>query len=112
VEAHQSLHHIEAHYVPCVVEHGHSRHHRVRPTTETGEHLPRVVWISGFAEDGVLQDNDRIRAEYDCCRALPGDVLGFGICHPPGIDPWHFTGHDTLVDIGRKNRERYGKLRQ
>jgi len=27
-------------------------------TAEAGEHLPRVVWISGFAEDAMLQDND------------------------------------------------------
>ena len=76
------------------------------------EHLPRVVWISGFAEDGVLQDNDRICAEYDRGRELPGNVLGFRICYPPGIGPRHFTRDNTFIDIGRKNRERYGKLRQ
>jgi len=98
--------------MPCVVEHGYSRHHGVRPPTETGEHLPRVVWISGFAEDGVLQDNDRICAEYDRGRELPGNVLGFRICYPPGIGPRHFTRDNTFIDIGRKNRERYGKPRQ
>jgi hypothetical protein len=111
-ETHQSLHHIEAHHVPCVVEHGHSRHHSVRSPTETGEHLPRVVWISGFAEDGVLQDNDRICAEYDRSGELLGNVLGFRICYPPGIGPRHFTRDNTFIDIGRKNRERYGQLRQ
>jgi len=112
VEAHQGLHDIEAHHMPCVVEHGYSRHHRVHTTAETGEHLPRVVWISGFAEDVVLQDNDRIRAEHDCAGALPGNVLGFRIRYPPGIGPWHFTGHDTFIDICWKHRERYGELRQ
>ena len=98
--------------MPCVVEHGYSRHHRVHTTAEAGEHLACVVWISGFAEDVVLQDNDRIRAEHDRGGELPGNMLGFRIRYPPGIGPRHFTGPDTFIDICRKNRERYGKLHQ
>jgi len=94
------------------VEHGYSRHHRVHTTAEAREHLPRVVRISGFAEDVVFQDNDRIRAEYDRGGELPGNVLGFRIRYPPGIGPGHFTRHDTFIDICWKNRERYDKLRQ
>jgi hypothetical protein len=111
-EAHQSLHHIETHQVPCVVEDGYSRHDRVRLTAEAGEHLPRVIRIARFAEDVVLQDNDRIRAEYDRSRALAGNMLGFRICYSPGISPGHFTGQDTFIDIGRKHCERDGELRQ
>ena len=98
--------------MPCVVEHGYSRHHRVYTTAEAGEHLPRVVWIAGFAKDVVLQDNDRIRAKHDCGGALPGNVLGFGIRYSPGIGPRRFPGHDTFIDICRKHRERYGELYQ
>jgi hypothetical protein len=94
------------------VEYGYSRHDRVRPATEAGEHLPRIIWILRFAEDVVLQDNDRIRAEHDRSGVLPGNVPGFGIRYPPGIGPGHFTGHDTFIDIGRKHRERDGELRQ
>ena len=43
-----------------------------------------------LAEDVLLQDNDRIGAEHDRRGALLGDVLGFGVCYPPGIDPGHF----------------------
>jgi hypothetical protein len=81
-------------------------------TAEAGEHLPRVVWISGFAKDVVLQDNNRIRAKHDRSGTLPRNVLGFGIRYTSGIGPGHFTGHDTFIDICRKNRERYGELRQ
>jgi hypothetical protein len=84
----------------------------VHTTAEAGEHLPRVVWISGFAEDMVLQDNDRIRAEHDRSGTLPGNVLRFRIRYAPGIGPGHFTGQDTFIDIGRKHRERDGELRQ
>lgn len=98
--------------MPCVVEHGYSRHHRVHTTAEAREHLARVIHISGFAEDVVSQDNDRISAEHDRGGALPSNVLGFRIRYPPGIGPRHFTGRDTFIDICRKNRERYGELRQ
>jgi len=111
-EAHQGLHHIEAHHVPGAMQHGYGRHHCVHTTAEAGEHVPRFVWIVGFTEDVVLQDNDRIRTEHDRGGALPGHVLGFGIRHPPGIGPRHFTGPDTFIDVCRKNRERHGELRQ
>jgi len=94
------------------VEHGYRRHHCVHTTAEAREHLPRIVWISGFAEDVVLQDNDRIRTEHDRGGELPGNVPGFRIRHPPGIGPRHFAGHDTFIDICRDNHERYGELRQ
>jgi hypothetical protein len=94
------------------VEYSYSRHDRVHTTAEAGEHVPRVIWISRFAEDVVLQDNHRIRAEHDRSGVLPGNMLGFRIRYPPGIGPGHFTGHDTFIDIGRKNRERDGELRQ
>ena len=98
--------------MPCVVEHGYSRHHRVHTTAEAREYLPRVVWISGFAKDVVLKDNDRIRAKHDRSGTLPGNVLGFRIRYTPSIGPRHFTGHDTFIDVCRNNRERYGELRQ
>ena len=98
--------------MPCAVEHGYSRHHRVHTAAEAREHLQRVVWISGFAEDVVLQNNDRICTEHDRGGELSGNVLGFRICHPPGIGPRPFTGYDTFIDICRNNRERYGELRQ
>jgi hypothetical protein len=94
------------------VEHGYSRHDCVHTTAEVGEHLSRVVWISGFAEDVVFQDNDRIRAEHDRSGELPGNVLGFRIRYASGIGPRHFTGPDTFIDVCRKNREWYGELRQ
>jgi hypothetical protein len=94
------------------VEYGYSRHDRVRPTAEAGEHLPRVIWILRFAEDLVLQDYDRIGAEHDRSGTLPGNVLRFRIRYAPGIGPGPFTGQDTFIDIGRKHRERDGELRQ
>jgi hypothetical protein len=65
--------------MPCVLEDSYSRHHRVHTTTEAGEYLPRVVWISGLAEDVMPEDNDRIRAKYDRGGELSGSVLGFRI---------------------------------
>jgi hypothetical protein len=82
----------------------------VHTTAEAGEHLPCVVWIVRFAKNVVLQDNDRIRAEHDCGRELPGNVQGFRIRYPPGIGPRHFTRLNTFIDMGRKNCERYGEL--
>jgi len=105
-EAHHGLHHIEAHHMPCVVEYGYSRHHRVHTTAEAREHLPRVIRVSGFAKDVLAQDNDRIGAEHNRSGVLPGNMPGFRIRHPPGISPGHFTVPDTFIDICRKNRER------
>jgi len=96
----------------CVLEYGYSRHYRVRTTAEAGEHLSRVVWIVRFAQDVVLQDNDRIRAEHDRGRELPGDAQGFRICYPPGIDPRHFIGQNAFIDMRRKHRKRYSELGQ
>ena len=109
---HQGLYRVEAYKVPCVVEHSYSRDHRVHPTTETGKHLPRVVYVPGLAEDLLLQNDHRIRSQHDCSGALLGDVLGFGVCHPPGIGPGHFIGPDTFIDVRRENGERDGQLRE
>ena len=76
----------------CLVEHGQCRHHRVCTTAETRQHLPGIVNVSRLAEDLLLQDNDRIGAEHDRRGTLLGDMAGFGVCYPPGIDPGLFTG--------------------
>jgi hypothetical protein len=79
-------------------------------TAETRQHLPGVVKISRLPEDLLLQNNDRIGAEHDRGGILLGDMPGFGVCYPPGIDPGPFVGEDTFIDIGWDHRERYSQL--
>jgi hypothetical protein len=94
------------------VEYGHASEHCVLTTTETGEHVPRFLNVSGFAEDLLVEHDDRIRSQHHRGGELLCDVLGFGVSYPHGVSPWDFVGQRAFIDIGRDNGKRYGQLRQ
>jgi hypothetical protein len=84
----------------------------VLTTTETGEHVPRFLNVSGFPKDLLVEDDDRICSQHHRGWKLLCDVLGFGVGYPHGISSGDLIGPSAFIDISGDDGKWYGQLRQ